>query len=313
MIRFRLIRRPVILLTLAGIVACLAAFARPGGDLAVAIDDSFSAPRPVEIAGYAGDAMEPFVTRDGRWLLFNTRNGPKDQTDLMLARRIDDTHFAFVGPLAGANSSSLDGVASVDRSGHFFFVSNRDYDRTGNTLWSGSFADGQVRDVRPLRTDFTPRKLLRLNIDLEVSADGDELYVAENRWDLLRRRPASSHLAVANRAISATGQPLFVRRADSDALFAALRSSALDYAPATSSDRLTLYFTRWQAGRSGAVPRILVSRRATTASAWGSPRLVAAVSGFVEGPTVTPDGCAILYHAKVGEAYRLFLVRRKTC
>lgn len=313
MIRLRFIRRPVILLTLAGIVACLAAFARPGGDLAVAIDDSFSAPRPVEIAGYAGDAMEPFLTRDGRWLLFNTRNGPKDQTDLMLARRIDDTHFAFVGPLAGANSSSLDGVASVDRSGHFFFVSNRDYDRTGNTLWSGSFADGQVRDVRPLRTDFTPRKLLRLNIDLEVSADGDELYVAENRWDLLRRRPASSHLAVANRAISATGQPLFVRRADSDALFAALRSSALDYAPATSSDRLTLYFTRWQAGRSGAVPRILASRRATTASAWGSPRLLATVSGFVEGPTVTPDGCAILYHAKVGEAYRLFLVRRKTC
>lgn len=157
MIRFRLIRRPVILLTLAGIVACLAAFARPGGDLAVAIDDSFSAPSPVEIAGYAGDAMEPFVTRDGRWLLFNTRNGPKDQTDLMLARRIDDTHFAFVGPLAGANSSSLDGVASVDRSGHFFFVSNRDYDRTGNTLWSGSFADGQVRDVSARCAPTSPR------------------------------------------------------------------------------------------------------------------------------------------------------------
>ena len=311
--RARLARWPTILLALGVVAIGLAAFARANAEPALAIDDGFTAPRPVAIAGYAGDAMEPFLTRDGRWLLFNTRNGPKDQTDLMLARRTDDSHFTFVGPLAGANSGSLDGVASVDRNGQFFFVSNRDYDRTGNTLWTGSFADSQVRDARPLVTDFTPKKLLRLNIDLEVSADGDELYFAENRWDLFRRRPGSSHLAVANRAISATNQPIFVRRADSDALFSALRSGALDYAPATSVDRLTLYFTRWQAGRSGTVPHILVSRRATTTSAWSSPRLLAAASGFVEGPTVTPDGCGILYHAKVGEAYRLFLVRRKTC
>ena len=311
--RARLARWPTIVIALGVIAIGLAAFARPDPEPLLATDDGYIEPRPVSIAGYAGDAMEPFLTRDGRWLLFNTRNGPKDQTDLMVARRTDDTNFTFVGPIAGANSGSLDGVASVDRSGHFFFVSNRDYDRSGNTLWTGSFADGQVRDARPLVTDFTPKKLLRLNIDLEVSADGNELYVAENRWDLFRRRPASSHLAVANRAISATGQPLFVRRADSDALFAALRSSALDYAPTTSSDRLTLYFTRWQAGRLDAVPRILVSRRATTASAWGSPRLLAAAIGFVEGPTVTPDGCGILYHAKVGEAYRLFFIRKKAC
>ena len=301
------------LVALTAVVVGLAAFARPDAAPVLAIDDGFSAPLPVAIAGYTGDAMEPFLTRDGRWLLFNTRNGPRDQTDLMLAKRIDDTHFAFVGSLAGANSGSLDGVASVDRSGHFFFVSNRDYDRSGNTLWTGIFADGQVRDVRPLATDFTPRKLLRLNIDLEVSADGEELYVAENRWDLFRRRPGSSHLAVANRTISALGQPLFVRRPDSDALFAALRSDALDYAPATSDDRLTLYFTRWDAGRSGAVPRILVTRRASTTSPWGSPQLVAAAAGFVEGATVTPDGCGVLYHAKVGEGYRVFLIRRKRC
>ena len=318
--RPRFLRWPVLLLALGVIAIGLAAFARPDPEPALMIDDSYSPPQPVSIAGYTGDAMEPFLTRDGRWLLFNTRNGPKDQTDLMVAKRIDDTHFTLVGPLTGANSGSLDGVASVDRAGHFFFVSNRDYDRSGNTLWTGIFADGQVRDARPLVTDFTPRKLLRLNIDLEVSADGNELYVAENRWDLFRRRPGSSHLAVANRSISATGQPasatnqpIFVRNMNSDALFSALRTGALDYAPATSTDRLTFYFTRWQAGRSGAVPHILVSRRATTASAWGSPRLLAAASGFVEGPTVTPDGCGILYHAKVGEAYRLFLVRRKSC
>ena len=94
-------------------------------------DLAFAAPEPVEIKGYVGDAMEPFVTRDGRSLIFNTRNGRKDQTDLMLARRIDDRHYSFVGPVAGANSLSLDGVASIDREGRFYFVSTRDFASSG--------------------------------------------------------------------------------------------------------------------------------------------------------------------------------------
>ena len=220
-------------------------------------DRSFGRPQAVEIAGYSGDAMEPFVTRDGRWLIFNTRNGPRDQTDLMLAKRIDDRHFAYVGPLAGANSASLDGVGSVDRDGRFYFVSNRDYDRSGNTLWTGRFADGRVGNVHPLATDFTPKRLLRLNIDLEISADGSELIVAENRWNLFKGRPASSHLAVARRV----GE-WFERRLDSDRLMNAINGVALDYAPATSTDRQTLIFTRWNPRLAGDVPHLMISQPA---------------------------------------------------
>lgn len=271
-------------------------------------DRSFLAPEAVTIAGYSGHAMEPFVTRDGRWLIFNTRNGPGGQTDLMLARRIDDLHYAFVGPLPGANGKSLDGVASVDRDGHFFFVSNRDYDRSGNTLWTGRFVDGRVTDVGPLATDFTPKRLLRLNIDLEISSDGSELYVAENRWNLFKGRPSTSHLAVAGR----TGDR-FERRPDSDLLMEAISGAALDYAPTTSADCLTLIFTRWNPKISGDVPQLWISRRATRSVAWSAPRRIAAAAGFVEGATFVPGDCAILYHARLGEAYRLFRVRRATC
>lgn len=271
-------------------------------------DRSFGPPQPVEIAGYSGDAMEPFLTRDGRWLLFNTRNGPRDQTDLMLARRIDDRHYAFVGPLAGANSAALDGVPSVDRAGRLFFVSTRDYGRTGNTLWTGHFSDGKASDVRPLQTNFTRKRLLRLNIDLEITADGDELYVAENRWNLFRGRPATSDIAVARRV-----GDRFERRPDSDRLMRAINGPALDYAPATSTDRLTLYFTRWDPRISRNVPHILVAHRTSVDSPWESPRLLAAASDFVEGATVTPDDCAILYHARIAEQYRLFMVRRARC
>jgi hypothetical protein len=38
--------------------------------------DAFQTPEDVSIAGYDGEAMEPFLTRDRRYLLFNNRNEP---------------------------------------------------------------------------------------------------------------------------------------------------------------------------------------------------------------------------------------------
>lgn len=43
------------------------------------------------------------------------------------------------------------------------------------------------------------------------------------------------------------------------------------------------------------------------------PRRLAAASGFVEGPTVLPGGCTIMYHARFGEGYSLFTVKRRGC
>ncbi|NBC86302.1 MAG: hypothetical protein GVY25_08930 [Bacteroidetes bacterium] len=43
--------------------------------------DAFSAPARVQINGYDGDAMEPFLSRDGQFLLFNNRNDPSVNND----------------------------------------------------------------------------------------------------------------------------------------------------------------------------------------------------------------------------------------
>ena len=86
---------------------------------------SFGLMQPVKIAGYSGDAMEPFLARDGCWLLFNRRNGPREQTDLMVAQRIDDRHFAFVGPLAVANSAALD--AQIGETQSYQYTANNSH------------------------------------------------------------------------------------------------------------------------------------------------------------------------------------------
>lgn len=292
---------PVLTLLLFG-TAVVADEAAPG----------FSEPLPVQMLGYNGHIMEPFLTRDGALLFFNNRNDPKDQTDLHVSQRINDVSFRYLGPVKGANSASLDGVASLDRDGNFYFVSTRDYDSTGNTLWFGRFASGTVQAVAPLRTDFTPKKLLRLNIDLEVSADGQTLYVAENRWDLLRGVPATSDITMARKI--ATG---FERLPDADALMVNINTKHLEFAPATSADELTLYFTRlnmkaFRKGKANAFAT-LMARRPDKASPWGVPQAIPVITGHAEAPTVSPDGCVLYFHRKDAETFNLYVTRQTAC
>lgn len=58
---------------------------------------AFGNPQRVTIRGYAGDAMEPFITKDGRFLLFNNRNDPRINTNLHVAARVEDLTFTMMG------------------------------------------------------------------------------------------------------------------------------------------------------------------------------------------------------------------------
>ena len=102
----------------------------------------FGAEQRVAIRGYAGDAMEPFITRDGRYLFFNNRNDPRIDTNLHYAERVDDLTFDYRGELQGANSPVLDAVPSMDRDGNLYFISTRSYAQTLSTLYRGRFRAG---------------------------------------------------------------------------------------------------------------------------------------------------------------------------
>lgn len=112
--------------------------------------------QPVTINGYIGDAMEPFLSRDSKYLFFNNSNDPAVNTDLFYALRIDGLNFQYQGPVQGANGDKLDAVASMDTSGNFYFISTRSYDTTISTLHSAPFASGAwdcIADFRCLAVD----------------------------------------------------------------------------------------------------------------------------------------------------------------
>jgi hypothetical protein len=252
--------------------------------LALADDREFGPPQRVTISGYSGDAMEPFLTRDGSILLFNNRNDPPEETDLHWAERVDDLNFIYRGKVQGANSSALDAVPTVDASGNIYFVTTRSYVQNLMTIYRGHFDHGIVTDIAPVPgiSRLTPGKL---NFDVEVSADGNTLYFVDGLFTG-GSVPAAADLAIATR--DSDGQ--FHR---ADRLLDAINTPALEYAVGISESQLELFFTRIVDGQPG----IFRSTRADLQSPWGSPRRVAGINGFVEAPTIAPGGDAIYYHA----------------
>jgi hypothetical protein len=267
---------------------------RGASDLPVTHD--FAAAGCVEILGYDGDAMEPFIVPKTGDLLFNNRNSPPELTDLHWARRIDDGRFQYVGPVDGANSSSLDGVPSVDEEGNFYFVSMRSYDETLSSIYTGHWSNGVVTDVAIVR-GIAPEQRGRVDFDAEISRDGDSLFYVEGRFSG-GAVPESADIALAHRM----GER-FVRDTFSDVLLGSINTPALEYAPAISVDRRELFFTRLDPhARTIAIYR---STRIGTGQPFGPPERVAAADGFVEAPALNADGSILYFHRLDGGRFHI--------
>jgi hypothetical protein len=252
------------------------------------------------IRGYAGHAMEPFVSRDGRYLFFNNLNDPSVNTDIHYAERIDDLSFRYRGPVQGINTPALEGVPTMDRHGNFYFVSTRSYAQTLSTVYRGRFAEGKVSGV-----ELVPQLSIRqpgiVNFDVEASPDGATLYSVEGRF-AGGPVPQSANLFIAARRGDG-----FARAPNSDALLRNINTDALEYAACISADGRTLFFTRL-VGRS---PAIYVSQRPDPAAAFEKPRHLTAAEGFVEAPALSADERSLYYHKRDGALFVIYRLTRQ--
>jgi WD40-like Beta Propeller Repeat len=149
----------------------------------------FGQPVKVEMIGYSGNIMEPFLSRDGNTLLFNNLNAPPENTNLHWAIKINDTTFQYKGEIAGVNTKDLEGVPTLDNSGNLYFVSNRDYANTLSTLYQCNFSNGTATNLQ-LGNGVSKLQAGWVNFDIEVSADGQSLYFVDAQFDqtyLVRR------------------------------------------------------------------------------------------------------------------------------
>ncbi len=260
----------------------------------------FANPQPVAIAGYSGDAMEPFLSRDGRWLFFNDSNAPGEDADLHMAERVDELAFVYRGELPGANSPELDAVASLAASGRFCFVSLRSYAETLASLHCGNLVSGEVVGIE-LVAGVSLGLPGWVNFDAEIAWDGGELYFVDGEVSGVPP-PTSADLVVA-RAVPGG----FERRPESAAWFSAINSTDLEYAPAITADRLELFFTRY---REGDGARLFRSLREGIEAPFGEPVELEALVGFVEAPALGPDGLELFFHRLDAGTFRIFRATR---
>jgi len=261
---------------------------------------AFANPEPVTIRGYEGVAMEPFVSRDGRYLFFNNSNAPSVNTNLYWAERIDDVTFEYEGEIAGVNSEALDAVPSMDSDGNFYFVSTRSYTKTLSTIYSGSFSAGAVAGVEIVQ-GISKKIPGDVNFDAEISADGNTLYFVDGEFVVGSIIPVAADLAIAVR-----GNGLFERLDESPELLANVNSDALEYAPSVSANGLELFFTRL----AGSFPAICRAARRGSNAPFGVPEQIPAIEGFVEAPSLSPDGRSLYYHRLQGGSFAIYRVSR---
>ena len=262
---------------------------------------SFTNLQAVTITGNRQDAMEPFLTRDDKVLFFNNSNAPMVDTNLFWATKVDDLTFQLQGEIGGVNGPALDAVASMDLSNNFYFVSTRSYDMTLSTIYSGNYSKGSVSGTA-IVAGVSPTRRGFVDFDQEISADGNTLYFTEGLFTG-GSVPASSEQLIARRSDNG-----FIRDAQGKEILRTINSAGrLNYAACTSADELEIFFTRL----TGKGPTILMASRTSTTKPFGAAEKIPAITGFVEAPTISPNGRSLYFHRRNPDGvFSIFRVTR---
>lgn len=288
----------------------------------------FINPRPVQILGYTGHAMEPYISRDGEELFFNNSNaqtlddGSSNDTNIHYAMRVDGTTFQYMGLVVGASEDStpnvneLEGVPSLSNAQELYFIRTTDYldESSPNYLKSvfwGGYANGNVVDIQSLpnfRNDRPPGQgpvLGELVFDIDIQEDGNTLYFAAGDFD-------NGILQAANVGVAVRDGDGFTVATDSAAQMAAINTEALEYAATASTDLLELYFSRAEIIIGSYRFAIFVSTRESTSSVWSSATELTSLSGeVVEAPSLSRDGQTIYFHQEINGTFQIFVADRQ--
>jgi len=266
---------------------------------------TFGSEQAVSVLGYESDMMEPFLSRDGTILFFNNLNQDIVNTDLHWALKIDDTTFDYQGILEGISSPDLEAVASMDINNTLYYVYTGAYFETLDALYTGTFNSGMVLNSDVV-AGISRNELGWINFDAEISADGNTLYFVDGRFEQTSY-PVEANLVIANK----TGDS-FTRDLNSEAIFEAINTDHLEYAPALSQNELEIYFTRLTLPLGdNPEAKIYLSQRSSTDEPFGSPQLISEITGFVEGATLNYSDSGIYYHKKVNDLFLLYYLEKE--
>ena len=310
------------------LVGTLSAFASFVAAHAETPAKAFGVPARVAIEGLPTGAggtpistEEPYPSRDGRFLFFNSGEAENNK-DLHYAERVDGA-WRYRGEIVQANGSAINtakdvqGNPTMDRAGHFYFVDSTVPQMIRSAVFvadSGKLRDLAVVEAAPQRDVELFHQRVSGNMGVEVSADGNTLYFDRATWRLVGVVPTRI-VACDILFMTRHGDPFVLDEPQARKIMANVNSPDIDYAESISADELEIFFTRLSPAdvASGHVhSKIMRATRRAIADPFGKPEIVRAIgdADFVEAPALTDDGKTLYYHKRVGAKFELYAVER---
>jgi hypothetical protein len=247
----------------------VAAYERSGNKGRAQVFKRFADPQPVLIRdlplGSGGTPIsteEPFVSRDGRFLFFNSAQ-QENNKDLHYAewRQGGWVYRDEIGPDIN-NAKEVQGNPTMDRYGNFFFIDSatKTMIRAGRfrpesgriedvreMIRAGRFRpeSGRIEDVREVRG--VPPKDVRLlaqklhgNMGVEITADGDIAFFSRATWKL---KGISLGGIIGSELLFARklGEEFLYDEREARRVLATINTQDLEYAASISADGLELF------------------------------------------------------------------------
>jgi len=265
---------------------------------------AFSPEIPVTILNYNDHSMEPFISKDGQTLFFNSLNDGVN-TSLFYATRLNDSTFEFKSAIGNVNGNSphLDAVASADRNNQFYHITTRDYPKKYENIIRGYYANGIVSDVERVKGNFYIKKNGWLIMDAEIDENGNSLYYVNAHFSG-SGIPDDTKLGIAIKK----DNEFKTMKGAKELLANVNNSEYLIYAPCISKSGYELYFTRIKKGSLES--EICVSVRTSEHEKFSAPQSIISGVDIPEAPSLTSDGTNLYYHRKQGGTYKIFLKKR---
>ena len=272
----------------------------------------FTNERMVTIVGYGSDAMEPFISKDDRYLFFNNLRGPNNK-DIFYAEKINDTTFEFKGEVQGVNTSYVDGNPTMDARNIFYFISTRDLDIGNKTIFSGSFSDGKVTGLHQIEGSINIPEPYRINMGVEISKDGNTLFTSNAMFNIGENFPHKGSIRFALKNENAFNIP----GNEADIMVNINNDSAIQYAGEISSDGLELFYSQVTLS-DPPVFELLYAKRELPGGTFNKPVAIAKPFesdryAIVEAPSLSDDGRRLYYHKMDKERgiYSIFMLSRE--
>jgi len=259
----------------------------------------FVNPILVKIEGYEGDAAEPFVSKDGKYLFFNDYRFKGENRDLHWAIRKTNKVFEYKGRLKNVNTGKIDGVPSLDSKGRFYYISTNKYYAKNNfqSVYSGKFnpKKGSVENIKP-HPELSLNKPGWINMDIEIGKEGQLLFGTHTYFTKDTKAPQKSYLFVAQKQDDGK----FKIKKNSNIFKNINDPRYVIYAPSISSNGLELYFTRYEIKEGQPTDMTsYMARRPARGKPFKEPKLISAINGeTAEAPSLTKNGQKLYFHKK---------------